>query len=155
MADAIAALQDQFGDCFRVVPPDFFGYGTEELERCDQAFQDRLCSFKRHCHDKWSIGIGPDDHKEWHKPTAIREIHMDVAEVGLHPMTRWMCQWNKGFGSIPSMRLHIALDLGIAAIVLMFLAESPENLGRRMPLFGRSRLVVFENLLDHWQKRTE
>jgi hypothetical protein len=53
------------------------------------------------------------------------------------------------------MRLHIALDLGIAAFVLMFLAESPENLGGRMPLFRRSRLVVFENLLDHRQKRSE
>ena len=64
MADAIAALQDQFGDRFRVVPPDFFGYGTEELERCDQAFQDRLCSFKRHGHDERGIGIGPDNDKK-------------------------------------------------------------------------------------------
>ena len=64
-----------------------------------------------------------------------------------------MFQWNKGFGRVPSMRLHMASDLGIAALVLMFLTEPPVDLGSRVPLFGRGRLVVFEYLLNQRQKR--
>lgn len=51
------------------------------------------------------------------------------------------------------MGLHMASDLGIAALVLMFQAEPPVDLGSRVPLFGRSRLIVFEYLKNQWQKR--
>jgi len=66
-----------------------------------------------------------------------------------------MCKWDKGFRSVPSMRLDMATDLGIASLVLMFQAEPPVDLGSRVPLFGRSRLIVFEYLKNQWQKRPE
>jgi len=155
VALAIATSENQRGDGLGIVPPDFAGDGSEELEGGGHAFENGLGAFERQSHDERGVGIGPDGHEKGHEPAAVGKVDMDVAEVGLHPPAGRMCQRHEGFSRFSPVRSHKASDLRIAAFVVMFLAQMPVDLSGCVPLFGRGGLVIQQDLPDQGFERPE
>ena len=89
--------QDQGGDCFGVVPPDFLRDGLEELEGCDHAFEDRLGALEWQSQNEGIIRVGPGGNQERNKPAAVGEIDMDMAEIGFEALARKMAQRDECF----------------------------------------------------------
>ena len=87
-----APLEDQRGDGFGVVPPDFLGNAAEELEGGDHAFEDRLGALERQGENEGSVGVGPGGDEEGDLPPAVGEVDVDVTEIGLEALARKMRQ---------------------------------------------------------------
>ena len=145
---AFAPQEDQRGDGPGVVPPDFLGHGPEELEGGDHPFEDRLGALERQRQDERSVRVGPGRDQERHEPAAVGEIDVDVSEIGFEALARQMPQRDEGFLMSPPVLADIALDLGIAAAVVVLVAEAPVDLRGGVPLLGRGGLVIDEDLVD-------
>ena len=152
---AFASLEDQRGDGPGVVPPDFLGHAAEELEGGDHAFEDGLGALERQGQDEGGVGVGPGGDEERDEPAAVGEVDVDVAEIGLEALSREMAQGDEGLAISPAVLEHIALDLGIAAGVVVLVAKATMDLGGGVPLLGRGVLVVGEDLVDDRLDRTE
>jgi hypothetical protein len=78
-----------------------------------------------------------------------------VAEIRFAALARQVSQWNERFLFPPAVLEQIALNLGIAAAVVVFIAKPTEHLRRGMPLLGRRCFVVQKDLVDDPMERTE
>ena len=63
-----------------------------------------------------------------------------------------MAQRDEGFFMPWATFAHITLNLGIAAAVVVFVAEPPADLSRSVPLFARGGLVVGQDLVNDRMK---
>ena len=89
---ALTSLQDHGGDCLGIVPPDFLGNGSEELEGRDHAFEDCLGALKRQCQNEGIIRVGPGCDQERNKPSAVGKVDVDMAEIRFEALARKMAQ---------------------------------------------------------------
>ena len=152
---AFASEQDQRGDGLGVVPPYLLGHGSEELEGRDHPFEDRLGALEGKRQDEGSVRVGPGRDQKRHEPAAVGEIDVDVSEIGFEALARKMAQRDERFLMPRSVLAHIALHLGIAAAVTVFVAEPPEDLSGGVPLLARGGLVVDQDLVNDRVKRPE
>ena len=127
----------------------------EELEGRDHALEDGFGALEGQRQDEGSVGVGPGRHEEGNLATPLGEIDLDVTEIGLEPPAREMPQRDEGLLMPASMFEQIALHLGISAAVSLFVAETSEDLGGGMALFGRGGLVVAEDLVDERLDRSQ
>lgn len=132
----LATLKDERGHGPGVVPPDFLGDPAEELEGGDHPFEDRLGALERQGQDEGCVGIGPGGDEERDESAAIREVDVDVSEVGFEALTRKVTQWDERLAMASSVPEQIALDLGITAGVTLLIAEAAEDLHGGVPLLG-------------------
>ncbi len=131
------------------------GTTSEELEGCDHALEDRLGALEGECQNEGIIRVGPGGNQERNKPAAVGEIDVDMAEIGFEALARKMSQRNKRL-SFPAMVLEdVALHLGVAAAVAMFVAKATEHLRGGVPLLGGRGFVVGEDLVDDRVEGTE
>ena len=86
---------------------------------------------------------------------AVGEVDVDVAEVGLDTSPRQMAERDEGLAMPPPVLEHVALDLGIAADVVVLIAEATVDLGGGVPLLCRGVLVVGEDAVDERLDRSE
>jgi hypothetical protein len=91
------------GDGPGVVPANFLGHAAEELEGCDHAFEDGLGAFEGERPHKGSVRVGPGRHEEGNLPPTIREVDVDVSEIGLEALAREVPQRDERFLRIWSM----------------------------------------------------
>jgi hypothetical protein len=149
------SFENQRGDGPGIVPPDFLGHSAKELEGGDHPFKDGLGTLKRESQHEWSIGVGPGGDEERDEPSAIGEINVDVTEIGFEALSREMAQRDESLAMSPTMLEHIALNLGIAAWVLVLIAKATMDLGGGVPLLVRGVLIIDEDLVDDRLHRTE
>ena len=132
---------------------------TEKLEGPDHAFKDRLGAFKGESQNEGGVGVSPGRDQERHEPAALGKIDVDVPEIGFEALAREMGQRNERFLIRASMLAKVTLYLSVPAAVRVIVAESPEDLGGGVPLFGRCGFVVDQDLvddrLDRPQERSE
>ena len=145
---ALPSQQDHGGDGLGVVPPDFLGDAAEELEGGDHAGEDRLGALEGQRQDERRVGVGPGGDQERHEPSAVGEVDVDVAEIGLEPLAREMAQGNEGLLMSAFVLEHVALDLAVAAAVAVFVLEATKDLHGGVALLGRRLLVVGQDLVD-------
>ena len=67
-----------------------------------------------------------------------------MAEVGFEAFAWKMTQRNERLSFPATVLEEIALHLGVAAVVAMFVAKATKRLRGRVPLFGRRGLVLGE-----------
>jgi hypothetical protein len=132
-----------------IVPPQFPRHATEERERLDQAMQDGLGAFGRQGNCERTIGVGPGREQHGHQPAAVGEIDVDVAEVGFEPLSGIVVERDERRALGPSIGQKVLPDALVAAGVVVFVAQTPENLGGRVPLLAGSALISAKNLVDH------
>jgi hypothetical protein len=138
-----------------IVPPQLPRHATEERERLDQAMQDRLGAFGRQGHGERTIAIGPGREQHGNEPAAVREIDVDVAEVGFEPLSGIVVERDERRALGPSLGQQILPDALVAAGVVVFVAQAPENLGDRVPLLAGRVLVGTHNLVNHRLERID
>ena len=80
---------------------------------------------------------------------------MDVTEVGLEASSREMPERDEGLAMPAAVLEDVALDLGVAAGVVVLVAEATMDLGGGVPLLGRGVLVVGEDAVDDRLDRAE
>jgi hypothetical protein len=80
--------------------------------------------------------------------SAVGEVDVDVAEVGLEALAWEVAQRDEGLLVAWSLLEHVALHLGVATGVAMLVAEAAKDLCSGVPLLGRGVLVVGEDLVD-------
>ena len=80
---------------------------------------------------------------------------MDMAEIRFEALARKMAQGDECFPLAASVLEDIALHLGVAAAVAVFIAKATKRLRRCVPLFGRRGLVVQKDLVDRAVKWSE
>ena len=148
LALAFSPHENQRGDGSRVVPPDFLGHGSKELEGRDHPFEDCFGTLKGERHDEGSIRVRPGHDQERHEPATVREIDVDVAEIGFEALPREMTQRDERFLMPASVLPQIALHLSVPTTVIVFVADPPEHLSGGMPLLEGGGLVVDQDLID-------
>src|SRR5439155_4808071 len=96
---------------------------------------------------------------------AMRQIHRKEVDLALHPaddadrfaevglcMSRRMCQWDKHLPGPLTPAGNVVLHDRDAARKAVLVSKPLEYPLGRMLLLPRTRLVVPENALDHWNK---
>jgi hypothetical protein len=141
--------------CLGIVPPQLARHATEERERLDQAMQDRLGAFGRQRDSEGAIGIGPGREQHGHQPAAVGEIDVDVAEVGFEPLSGIVVERDERRALGPSLGQQVLPDALVPAGVVVFVAQTPENLGDRVPLLARRVLVGAKDLVNHRLERID
>src|SRR5262249_33026646 len=149
---AFAGEEDERSNGFGVVPPNLLRHGSEEVEGRDHPLQDRLGSLEGKREHERSVRVGPGGHQERHESAAVGKVDVDVSEIRFEALARKMAQRDEGFFMPWAAFAHITLDLGIAAAVLVFIAEPPADLSRSMPLLSRGGLVVGQDLVNDRMK---
>jgi hypothetical protein len=76
-----------------------------------------------------------------------------VSEIRFEALAWQMPQRYEGFLVARAALSHIALDLGVAAAVTMFVVESPADLGCGVPLLARCGFIVAQDLVDDLVER--
>ena len=131
------------------------GTAAEELEGGDHAFEDRLGALEGQRQNEGIIRVGPGGNQERDKPAAVGEIDVDMAEIGFEALARKMPQRDEGLPFSASVLEQIALHLGVAAAVVVFVAKATEHLRGGVTLLGRRGLVVDKDLVDDPLEGTE
>ncbi|MFO0806610.1 MAG: hypothetical protein U0791_26190 [Gemmataceae bacterium] len=90
MERAIAAAADVNGHGRRVVPPQFLGHGSEEMERFAQSVEHGFSAFGGKRDGERRVRITPRDDENGHEPATIREVDVNVAEIGFAAVPRRM-----------------------------------------------------------------
>jgi hypothetical protein len=144
--------EDRRSDGLGVVPPDLSGNTPEKLEGLCHPLQNRLGPLRRKSDRKGRVGIGPDQDQHIDLPPSLREVHLDLPEVRLDPLTRVMIQRNERLPLVLMMFEEETTDRRIAPLVAVLGLQSLEDPRHRVPLLRRSRLVRFEHLQDRLVK---
>ena len=145
---ALPPLQDRGGDGLGVVPPDFLGDAAEELEGGDHTGEDGLGALEWQRQDERRVGVGPGGDQERHGPSAVGEVDVDVAEIGLEPPARKMGQRDEGLLMSAFVLEYVALDLTVAAAVAVLVLEATKDLHGGVALLGGCLLVVGQDTVD-------
>jgi hypothetical protein len=78
---------------------------------------------------------------------------VDVSEIRFEALAWQMPQRYEGLLVARAAFSNVALDLGVAAEVAMFVVESPADLGGGVLLLARCGFIVAEDLVDDLVKR--
>jgi hypothetical protein len=78
-----------------------------------------------------------------------------MTEIGLEALSGEMPQGDEGLAVRAVVLAEIALHLAVTTVVLMLVPEAAKDLRCSMPLFGRSILVVGQDLVDDDLKRPQ
>ena len=132
-----------------IVPPQLPRHATEERERLDQAMQDGLGAFGRQGNRERTIGIGPGREQHGNEPAAVGEIDVDVAEVGFEPLSGIVVERDERLPLRPSLGQEVLAHALVAAGIVVFVAQTPENLGDRVPLLAGRVLISAQDLVNH------
>jgi hypothetical protein len=135
-------------DRLGIVPPQLARHAIEERERLDQTMQDGLGAFGRQRDSEGAVGIGPGREQHGHQLAAVGKIDVDVTEVGFEPLARIVVERNERRALGPSLAQQVLPDALVAAGVVVFVAQTPENLGNRVPLLARRLLVGADDGVD-------
>lgn len=144
--------QQRRGHRFRVVPPHLPRDTAEELEGLRHPLQNRLGPLRRQSHGKGSVRIRPDQDQYVHLAAAGREIDLDLAEVRLDPLTRFVMQRDECLLRGPLVLIHEPPHRVVPAGVPMLIPQPLENPHPRVTLLRRSRLVLLEHRQDRLVK---
>ncbi len=139
----------------RIVPPDFSRHTVKKVERLHHAFQNRLGPFGRQRDRKWRVGIRPDQNQHRNLSSSVGEIDINLTEVRFQPLAWFMVERDKRLAFFGPLFVHEPANRVVSAGVGMFIAKPLENPHRRMPLLGRLRLVLRENLQNPIVKRSQ
>ncbi len=138
----LATLQDRGGYRARIVPPNLPGHTTEEGQAFDHASQNRLRAFARQRHREAKAGIAPRQDQNGYLPTSVREVYVDVAEVGLQTPAGRMGQGKERLLSVPAVLADVPPHLVITAQIALFIPQTPVKLGGGVTLLDRSVLII-------------
>src|ERR1700722_2230370 len=83
-----------------IIPPDLVRYTAEELERLDQAVQDRLGPLGRQGDDEGTIGVGPGHEQDRHLSASVGEIDVHMTKVRFETLARIVIQRNERLASL-------------------------------------------------------
>ncbi len=78
----------------------------------------------------------------------FREVDPDLTEVALGSLAWLVRQREKRFALSAPRRGHVSPHLVIAADILLFVSQPPEELRRRVTLLARRLLIFDENRVD-------
>jgi hypothetical protein len=117
--------------------------------------EDRLGALEGESQHEGGVRVSPGRDQKRHGPAALREIDVDVAEIGFEAPAREMSQRDEGFRLSRPASSHAALHLGVPAVVAMLVAEAAKDLGSGMPLLGGCGFVIAEDLIDDRLERPE
>ena len=124
-------------DGLGIVPPQLPRHATEERQRLHQTVQDGLGAFGRQGHGEGTIGVCPGADQNRHLAAAIGEIDVDMAEVALQALAGIVIERNERLPLRPPLGQQVLPDALVAAGVAILVAQTPEHLGHRVPLFAR------------------
>lgn len=144
----LAATQNRGRDRFRIVPPQFLGHATKKLKRRHRTVQDRFGLLARQSDRERGVRVGPRHQQDRYRASAFREVDPDLTEVALGPLAWLVRQGKKRFASPTPLRGHVSPHLVVAADVLLFVPQPPEELRRRVTLLARRLLIFDENRVD-------
>lgn len=144
----LSATQDRCRDRFWVIPPQFLGHGTKKRKGRNRAVQDRLGLLARQRDHEGGIRVRPRHQQDGNLAPACREVDPDVAKVALSPLAWLVRQREKRFTLTAPLHGHVPSYLVVAAEVLLFVSQPPEELRRRVTLLARRLLVRGENRID-------
>src|SRR5579871_3779410 len=116
--------------------------------------QDRLGAFAGQGDGERRVGVTPGDDQNRDLPPTVREVDVNVAEVGLGTNARSVLQRDERFPAVQSLLLQVAADLVVLAGVALLGDQTPVDLTGGMPLLTRGRLIGGENLIDERKKGT-
>jgi hypothetical protein len=133
----LPAHEDIRHQCGGIIPPDLVRHTTEELERLNEAVQDRLGPLVRQGDDEGTIGIRPGHEQHRHLPPSVGEIDVHMTKVCLETLARIVIERNERLASLTLLAAHIKTNALIAAGEAVFLFEAPEQLHGRVPLLAR------------------
>ena len=132
----LAPGQDGAGHRGRVVPPDFARDAAKEGESLDETVQDGLGAFAGQRQGEGAIGVGPGDQQHRHLPPAVGEIDVDVAEVGLDPLSSIVAEGNERLALLQAPALDVAAHLVVAAGVAVLGLQAAKDLHGRVALLA-------------------
>jgi len=144
-----AAREDVRRHGARIVPPQLVRHAAEERERLDQAMQDRLGPLRRQGDGERTVRVTPCHHQHRHLPATVGEVHMDVPEVGFEPLARFVIERYECLTLATLEAAHITANAIVTTGVAVLVPQTAKQLGHRVPLFARRRLVGLKNLVDH------
>ena len=144
----LSATQDRGRDRLRIIPPQFLGHATKERKGRHRAVQDRLGLLARQCDRERGVRVGPRHEQDRNLAAAFREVDPDLAEVALGPLAWLVRQREKRFALAAPRRGHVPPHLVVAADVLLFVSQPPEEMRRRVTLLARRLFVRGENRID-------
>jgi hypothetical protein len=147
-----AAEEDERSNGLGVVPAKLLGHGSEEVKGRDHPLQNHLGSLEGKREHKRTVRVGPCGHQEQYESAAVGKVNVDVPEMCFEALARKMAQRDEGFFMLWAAFAHITLDLGIAPVVVMFIADPPTDLSRSVPLLVRRGLVVGQDLVNDRMK---
>ena len=86
---------------------------------------------------------------------SLGEVHVDVAEVALGTLAGIVIQRNERLHVALLLRANVEAHALFAATVAVFVPQPAEDLGGRVPLLARRRLVGLQDGIDRWLERIE
>jgi hypothetical protein len=144
----LSATQDRSRDRLRVIPPQFFGHATKERKSRNRAVQDRLGLLARQRNREGGVRVSPRHEQDRNLAPAFREVDPDVTEVALRPLAWLVRQRQECFALSSPPRGHVPPHLVVAADVLLFVSQPPEELRRCVTLLARRLFICGENRVD-------
>jgi len=152
---SVAAGQQSDRHRGRIVPPDFSRHTVEKLKRLHHAFKNRLGAFGWQRDRKWRVGVRPDQNQHRNLSPPIGKIDGNLAEVRFQPLAGIVIQWDERLAFVGPLLLDEPANRVVPAPVGVFVAKPLENSHRRMPLLGRLRLILGENLQNPLMKQSQ
>jgi hypothetical protein len=125
-----------------IIPPNLVRHTAEELERFDEAVQDRLGPLGGQGDGEGTIGIRPGHEQHGHLPASIGEIDVHMPKVRFETLARIVIKRNKCLASLMLLAAHIEANALIAAGVAVFLLEPAKQLHGGMALLARRQAIV-------------
>jgi hypothetical protein len=145
---SLSATEDRGRNRLRIVPPQFSGHATEKLKRRHRAVQDRLGLLARQRNREGGVRVRPRHEEDRNRAATFREVDPDLAEVALGPLAWLVRQREERFSLAAPLRGHVPPHLVIAANVLLFVSQPPEEMRRCMTLLARRLFVRSENRIN-------
>ena len=135
-----------------IVPPHLTRHTAKEREGLDQAVQDRLGSFRGQGQHERAVRVSPGRDQHRHLPAPVREIDVDVTEVGFQALARIVIERDERLPALATLSTDIVPYPLIAALVAVLGLQPPPQLLHRVPLLTRRLLVAGQ---DRIQDRLE
>lgn len=139
----------------RVVPPDFSRNAGEELERLHHAFENRFGPLGRQSDRERRVGIRPHQNQHRHLPPPVGKVNVNLAEVRFQPLAGSVIEWDERLPFFAAVLLDEPANRVVTAGVVVLVPQPFKQPHGRVPLLGRLRFIVGENLHNPLMKRTQ